>query len=95
MNVKPSKTRPAEQKIMRGESGQYEPARKNEIIYEILNMRLRNNLTQRQLEKASGVKQPIIAKLENGVTDPQLTTVLRILRPYGKTLKIVPMDECP
>ena len=66
---------------------------KTDIICEILESRQQKGLTQKQLEEASGVKQPIIARLENGMTDPQLTTVLKILRPLGKTLKIVPISE--
>ena len=63
------------------------------IICEILESRKQQGITQKQLETASGVKQPIIARLENGLTDPQLTTILKLLRPLGKTLKIVPLEE--
>lgn len=64
---------------------------KVQLITEILRARENQGLTQKQLEQASGVKQPIIARLEKGTTDPQLTTVLKILRPLGKTLAIVPL----
>jgi predicted transcriptional regulator len=43
------------------------------------------------LEELSGVRQPVIARLENGETDPHLTTILKILRPLGKTLAVVPL----
>lgn len=66
---------------------------KADIVSEILESRKKQGLTQKQLEEKSGVKQPIIARLENGVTDPQLTTLLKVLRPLGKTLKIVPIEE--
>ena len=66
---------------------------KTDIICEILESRQQQGLTQKQLEEASGVKQPIIARLENGITDPQLTTILRVLRPLGKTLAIVPLER--
>lgn len=63
------------------------------LIGEIINARQEKGLTQKQLEEASGVKQPIIARMERGSTDPQLTTILKILRPLGKTLAIVPLEN--
>lgn len=47
--------------------------------------------TQKQLEAMSGIKQPVISRMENGTSDPQLSTVLKILNSLGKTLQIVPM----
>ena len=41
----------------------------------------------------SGVKQPIIARMEKGYTSPQLDTLLKVLAPLGKTLAIVPLDK--
>lgn len=38
-------------------------------------------ITQKQLEEISGVKQPLIAKIESENVDLQLTTVLRMLKP--------------
>jgi len=62
------------------------------LISEIINTRHSHGLSQKQLEKASGVRQPIIARLEKGTTDPQLSTILKVLAPLGKTLAIVPID---
>jgi len=62
------------------------------LINEIINTRYDRGLSQKQLEEASGVRQPIIARLEKGTTDPQLSTVLKVLAPLGKTLAIVPLD---
>lgn len=64
---------------------------KVQLITDILQAREEQGFTQKRLEQVSGVKQPIIARLENGITDPQLTTILKILRPLGKTLAIVPL----
>ena len=63
------------------------------LIGEILNARYEKGLTQKELEAASGIKQPVIARMERGTSDPQLTTMLRVLRPLGKTLIIAPLDE--
>lgn len=63
------------------------------LIGEILNARREKGLTQKELEAASGIKQPIIARMERGTSDPQLTTILRVLRPLGKTLVIAPLNH--
>lgn len=63
------------------------------IIGELIKARNENNISQRELEQLSGVKQPIISRLEAGTTSPQLDTILRLLAPLGKTLAVVPIDE--
>ena len=62
---------------------------KMKIVGEIINARQEERLTQQALEKLCGVKQPMLARIEGGDTDPQLGTVLKILRPLGKTLAVV------
>jgi len=63
------------------------------IISELVRARNENGLTQKELELASGVKQPVIARMEKGTTDPQLSTVLKILASIGKTLAVVPLEQ--
>ena len=63
------------------------------IIGEIIDARHSEKMTQKELEKLCGIKQPMIARIESGETDPQLGTVLRILRPLGKTLAVVDLAE--
>lgn len=62
------------------------------LVGEIINSRQTRGISQKQLEEISGVKQPVIARLEKGTTDPQLSTLLKVLAPLGKTLAIVPLD---
>jgi predicted transcriptional regulator len=62
------------------------------IIGEILEARKDKGLTQAELEAISGVKQSFIARLENNRMDPQLTTILKILKPLGKTLSVTSLD---
>lgn len=62
------------------------------VINEIIKAREETGLSQRQLEKLSGVKQPVIARMEKGTSTPQLGTILRLLAPLGKTLKVVPIQ---
>jgi ribosome-binding protein aMBF1 (putative translation factor) len=63
------------------------------LLGEIINARQSSGLTQKELEAASGVKQPVIARLERGSTDPQLSTLIKVLAPLGKTLAIVPLEQ--
>lgn len=65
------------------------------LLGEIINARQSSGLTQKGLEAASGVKQPVIARLERGTTDPQLSTLIKVLAPLGKTLAIVPLEQKP
>ncbi len=58
------------------------------LISELIKARQERGITQRELEAMSGVRQPIIARMENGNTTPNLSTVLKVLAPLGKTLYI-------
>lgn len=62
------------------------------IIGELIKAREEKGISQRKLEELSGVRQPIISRLEHGTTDPQISTLLKILAPLGKTLAIVPAE---
>ena len=62
------------------------------IMSELIKARNEKNMSQRELEKLSGVKQPIISRMESGETSPQLDTVLKLLAPLGKTLAIIPLE---
>jgi len=62
------------------------------LMMELTRARSERGLSQRKLEELSGVKQPIIARMENGSTSPQLDTVLKVLAPLGKTLAVVPLE---
>ena len=56
------------------------------LIGELIKARKERGLSQRELEALSGVKQPVIARMENGSTVPNLNTILKVLAPLGKTL---------
>ena len=62
------------------------------LIGELIKARKEKGLSQKDLEELCGVKQPIIARLEKGTTNPQLDTILKILAALGKTLAIVPLE---
>ncbi|WP_405353304.1 helix-turn-helix domain-containing protein [Ruminococcus sp.] len=63
------------------------------LIGEIIKARKEQGISQKELEKLSGVKQPVIARTEKGDTNPQLDTILKILAPLGKTLAVVPLAD--
>ena len=60
------------------------------IISEIIKARKEQGISQRKLGELSGVRQPIISRLERGDTSPQLETVLKVLTSLGKTLTVIP-----
>ena len=63
------------------------------LIGELIKARQDKGITQKQLELLSGVKQPVIARMENGTSIPKINTILKILAPLGKTLAIVPLEK--
>lgn len=63
------------------------------LINEMIKAREGKGLTQRDLEKLSGVAQPVIARMEKGTTSPSIDTVLKFLVPLGMTLKVAPIAE--
>lgn len=58
------------------------------LMGEIIKARQKEGISQKGLEKLSGVKQPIIARMEKGSTSPNLSTGLKVLAPLGKTLYV-------
>ena len=58
------------------------------LVGEIIKARRELGISQKKLEELSGVRQPIIARMEKGATNPTLDTVLKLLRALGKTLYI-------
>ena len=63
------------------------------LIGELVRARHEQGISQKQLEEMSGVKQPVIARMEKGYTSPQIDTLLKVLAPLGKTLAIVPLKN--
>ena len=45
------------------------------LIGELIKARQEKGLSQKKLEELSGVKQPVIARMEKGLTSPQIDTV--------------------
>ncbi len=66
---------------------------KVQITAAIIKARHAQGLTQKEIEERSGVRQPVIARMEKGTTDPHLSTILKVLGAMGKTLDVVPIDK--
>lgn len=66
---------------------------KSVLISEIIRARQEKGITQQQLGEFSSVKQPVIARLEKGKTNPQLETLLKLLLPLGLTLTVEPLEK--
>ena len=62
-----------------------------QVIEATIAARKKSNLTQQELGEKTGMKQSAIAKIENFVRTPQYTTLMKLLRPMGYTLKVVPI----
>jgi DNA-binding XRE family transcriptional regulator len=62
------------------------------VMIELTRARREHGISQKKLEELSGVRQPVIARMESGSTNPQLDTVLKVLAPLGKTLAVVPLE---
>ena len=63
------------------------------IICEFIRARNELGLSQKELESLSGVKQPVIARMEKGNSSPNISTLLKLLVPLGKKLAIVPLNQ--
>ena len=64
-----------------------------EIMEATIEARKKAKLSQRDLSKKTGIKQPAIARIEKGLCSPKVSTLLKLLHPIGYTLKIVPIKR--
>lgn len=59
-----------------------------EIIKQIINTRIEQNLTQKQLAERTGTKQSNISRLEQGEYNPSLKFLKKLAQGLGKELHI-------
>ena len=60
-----------------------------QIISAVIEARKEKGLSQQELADLTGVKQPAIARLENGKLRPSVDTLNRLLIPLGKKIAVV------
>lgn len=64
-----------------------------DVIRAMVDMRIKQNLTQKELASRTGIDQADISKLENGTKNPSLKLLKKLAAGMGMQLKIefVPM----
>lgn len=62
-----------------------------EILCALIDARNEKKISQREMERLAGIRQPVISRFERGVTDPRLSTIVKVLRVCGKKLAVVPL----
>ena len=61
---------------------------RNSFLKDLYKLRKEKNLTQKDLEKMTAIKQSTIAKIEKGRINPRLNNILKLVIAMGKTIKI-------
>ena len=59
-----------------------------DVIRAIVDARISQNLTQKELAERTGINQADISKLENGTRNPSIRLLQRLADGMGMTLKI-------
>ena len=67
---------------------------KVELKGALIEAREKKGISQEQLAEMSGLKQSAIARLETSATSPRLDTLIKVVRPLGYKLALVP-DTAP
>ena len=63
------------------------------FIKEFARVRRENNLSQSLLARYSNVDRVKVARIENGMNSPSVSSLLDILAPIGYTIKIVKVKQ--
>ena len=63
------------------------------IVGKFIEARDAKHMSQRALAEKTGIKQPVIARIESGTSTPKISTLLKLLKPLGYTLDIVPLTK--
>lgn len=58
-----------------------------DVIRAIVEARISQNLTQKELSERSGINQADISKIENGIRNPSLNLLKRLADGMGMSLK--------
>lgn len=59
-----------------------------DVIRAIVDARISQNMTQKELAERTGINQADISKLENGTRNPSVNLLKRLAEGMGMTLKI-------
>ena len=66
-----------------------------EVIRALIDARNSQNMTQKELSERTGIDQADISKLEKGIRNPRLSTLMKLAAGLGMRLKIefVPLAQ--
>lgn len=65
-----------------------EAAKAYELAYQVARLRMLRGLTQEELAERVGTRQPSIARLESGKTEPRLSFLRRVARALKAQIKV-------
>lgn len=65
---------------------------KSELICNLIDARLSAGETQVSLGQKTQIQQPMLARIENEISDPKVTTLIKLLDGIGKKIIIVDQD---
>ena len=60
-----------------------------EMMSALIKARKARGLTQKKLSELTGVRQPVISRLERGDTAPQIDTLIRLAAAMGMKMQVV------
>jgi DNA-binding XRE family transcriptional regulator len=66
---------------------------KRRLLRDLGAIRRESGFSQTRLGEAAGIRQSVISRIEGCEISPQINTLLKLLAPLGKTLKIVDLDD--
>lgn len=66
---------------------------RDSFLKNLVQARKERGFSQKKLESLSGVEKTTIARIETGVSAPNLLTILKILAALGKTLTITDFEK--
>lgn len=64
-----------------------------DLIKATVEARKNSKISQRELSNKSGIKQPVIARIEKCINSPKTSTLIKLLYPLGYTLKVVKIEK--
>ena len=59
------------------------------ITVALIDARKTKKISQKELERLTGIKQQAIARIEKGNANPTLSTISKLLNPLGKKIAVV------
>ena len=65
----------------------------SDLLYTMMKKRIDSKLSQRDLAKLTGIKQPMLARIEKMTSIPRLDTFISIIDALGLDIKLVKEDE--